>query len=181
MKKRMIIIMIMGAIAIIGALGSVLYRFIEPTLRMSRDADQLRTRLLCETDHQALLDACRELMRQVASGTLKNGGVYAGPEISRFPEPIPTLRPDHVSVDKDIVKIEMMYTGWLPVGVYAYAKGFPEHLPPFKYGDRKLLEGLWYYDDAYGVDPVAYDKQIDELLGKCGKLQRGKSPQGKGN
>ena len=36
-------------------------------------------------------------------------------------------------------------------------------------GDRKLLEGLWYYDDEYRIDPN-YDREVDAILKEHGKL-----------
>ena len=40
------------------------------------------------------------------------------------------------------------------------------------YGDRKLLDGLWYYDDGYKGDPNSFDKKIDRILETCGKLKK---------
>jgi hypothetical protein len=140
--------------------------------RSVRDTDRARVRLLCETDHRGLRDACREMLRRVASGSLPTG-LYTDSQISQLPEPIPSLQPDHVAIEKNIVKIEMSHTGWVSLGVYAYGEGFPNHPPPFKYGDRKLLEGLWYYDDLYAPDPATYDKWIDKLLRKCRGASRG--------
>jgi hypothetical protein len=39
-----------------------------------------------------------------------------------------------------------------------------------QYGNYKLQEGLWYYDLDYDHDPN-YEKKIDALLRKCGKLR----------
>ncbi len=106
-------------------------------------------------------------MRQVADGKLKTG-IYVDEQIAQFPEPIPSLRPNHVTIDEGRLKIEMMYMGWSSLGVFAYREGYPEYPPPAKNGDRKLLDGLWYYDDGYLGDP-GYDRYIGELLCKSGK------------
>lgn len=172
-KKRMIIrVAIVAAVAvvIIGGIGTYLYYtgYVEPGIRMGRKVDELRMRLLCEADHQALLEACRDYSRKVMNARLKSGAHFV-PEESQFPEVIRALRPRHVSCDQNgVVKIGM-YTGWWPLGVYAYPEGYRK--PSRGYGDRELLEGLWYYEDGYSVDPNAYDKMIDELLRKGGKLK----------
>lgn len=36
-------------------------------------ADRMRVRLLCKTDHRALLEACRELSRRASIGELRTG------------------------------------------------------------------------------------------------------------
>ena len=133
-----------------------------------RDTEQGRVRLLCETDHQALLGACQEVLRQVADGKLETG-LYMGEQIAQFPEPIPSLRPGHVTIDEWGLKIEMMYVGWSSLGVYAYCEGDRA----YHSGDRKLLDGLWYYDDGYLADRVGYDKYIEKLLRKNGKVKGG--------
>jgi len=159
-------------IAVVGGIGAYFcYYFVLPGVRMGCAVDQLRIRLLCETDHQALLEAGRELSRRVVS---EGSGVntYIGADVSQLPEPIPSLRPHHVTIDRDgLVKIEM-YTGWSPLGVYVFPEGHEK--PSVGYGQRRLLEGLWYYDDGYSVDPAAYDKVIDAILVKCGKMKAGK-------
>jgi hypothetical protein len=145
-KKKMLVIGIITAIVF--GLGYVLLfamPFISQGMAVGRDAKQARMRLLCETDHQALLRACRQIMREVANGKLK-AGVYVGEQIAQFPEPIPSLRPNHVAIDQNVLKIEMMYVGWAALGVYAYPEGLSYSSPLSTYGDRKLLDGLWYYE-----------------------------------
>jgi hypothetical protein len=179
-KRKKMAIGVIAAVILTGCLLYVAMPFIRLLVfigrdqaAIRRDTEQSRVRLLCETDHEALLGACREVLRQVADGKLKTG-VYVGGQIAQFPEPIPSLRPDHVTVGEDgKLKIEMMYVGWSSLGVYAYREGYPDYPPPSKKGDRKLLDGLWYYDDGYLGDPDGYDKYIDNLLRRCGKRGTG--------
>ncbi len=156
-------------VVVIGAIGSYSHYII--AFGAAREVVQAKRRLLCETDHQALLDACRELTRQVRSGQLE-AGVYGAPEMLRFPEPIPTLRPKFVTLDRDgVVMIEMGFGMW-PLGVQTYPEDYPKYPPPFRYGDRELVKGLWYYEDGYSLHPKEYDRRIDQLLGRNKKLKR---------
>ena len=47
----------------------------------------------------------------------------------------------------------------------AYTEDFKEPWPNFKFGDKELLPGLWYYDDLYQGDRK-YDERIQALLKK---------------
>ncbi|MHC4632344.1 MAG: hypothetical protein ACYS9C_13905 [Planctomycetota bacterium] len=130
-----------------------------------REAKQMKMRLLCETDHQALLEACRELSRRAAAGDLKHGMYYVRSD-SQPPQPILDLGPNHVFIRYDgRVMLEMM-GGLDHFGVYAYPEDYKE--PPvmgFELGDKELIDGLWYYDDGYLNNPE-YDKPIEALLQK---------------
>jgi hypothetical protein len=150
--------------------GWICYK-LEPEIRMVYGIRQARRRLLCQTDHQLLLEACRRLPER------SEGGLYArdfptAQEWARLPEVIRALRPRHVAWGRDgVVKIEMSI-GLSPLGVYAYPEDFE---PPsdYKLGDRKLLDGLWYYDDAYYWPE--FDKTVEAMLRKSGKLPPAKS------
>ena len=85
-------------------------------------------------------------------------------QIAQFPEPIPSLRPNHLTIDEGRLKIEMMYMGWSSLGVFAYREGYPEYPPPAKNGDRKLLDGLWYYDDGYLGNPATTDTSVSSYV-----------------
>lgn len=132
-------------------------------------AERAQVRLLCETDHQVLLEACRELSRRVATGELKPGRYYVrrdrAPEASTFPQPILDLRPSYVYIYDDAgVRLEML-GGLDHVGVQAYPEDFKEPYPNFSYGGKELIPGLWYYDDGYEGNPK-HQKKIEALLQK---------------
>ena len=135
-----------------------------------RDAQHRQVRLLCKTNHQALLEACNELSKQVAEGNLKPGrySVYRkpDPEASRFPKPILDLEPSYVYIDKNDcgrVMVEML-GGLGHFGVEAYTEDYKK--PSYsEYGDKELIPGLWYYDDGYDGNPE-YDKRIEALMKK---------------
>ncbi|MBW7990770.1 MAG: hypothetical protein FVQ84_12255 [Planctomycetes bacterium] len=137
---------------------------------MSKNKDQRQVRLLCKTDHQALLDACRELSRRVARGNLKPGQYNVShdphPDVAGFPQLIIDLAPSRAIIGSyGEVSLEMM-GGLDHFGVTFYPDNYKK--PPFvgfKLGDKKLIDGLWYYDDGYEANP-RYHKKIDALLQK---------------
>jgi len=130
---------------------------------------QREVRLLCETDHQALLEACRELSRRVTKGDLKprqyNVRLNPHPEASRFPQAILDLEPTYVIIEPDGRVMIELHGGFLHYGVIAYPENYEEPILNFKYGDKKLIDGLWYYDEDYERDPKQ-QKKIDALLQK---------------
>ena len=59
--------------------------------------------------------------------------------------------------------IEMM-GGMDHYGVSVYREDYSgTQFAGFKYGDRELVPGLWYYDDGYDENP-RYGKKIEGLL-----------------
>lgn len=145
--------------------------FLNPLGYIIRDVGkgkQRQIRLLCETDFQVLLEACRQLSSRVATGDLKpqqyNVRIKPHSEISRFPQPILDLEPTYVIIDiRGSVTIEL-HGGFLHYGVMAYPEDF-EKPPGAEYGDMKLIDGLWYYDEDYKRSPKI-QKKIEELLQK---------------
>jgi hypothetical protein len=129
--KRMAgIIVLIGVAAIVSSLAS----FLGSAIYLAHQAQHLRTRLLCETDHQALLDACRELSKQVSTGKLEPGSYSVrrsqAPEVAQFPEPIRALRPEYVAIDRIDGHVQIaMSAGWDNFGVYAYPENFKEQFP----------------------------------------------------
>lgn len=139
--------------------------------------DGMRVRLLCETDHQALLVACNNLSEQVDNGDLKPGKymvlINPDPEVSKFPRAILELRPRYVYIDEnDSGRLMIEMTGGLEIhfGVLAYTEDFKAFSKGFEYGDKELIPRLWYYDDGYRDNPK-YEKKIEALMQK-GKKAR---------
>jgi hypothetical protein len=136
--------------------------------KLGKEAQQRQTHLLCETDYQALLKACREVSRMVAEGKLNKYEYHirGNPDIetSRFPKPILDLEPSYIQIGKNgSVMIELM-GGLDHFGVKAYPENYGKP-PSGRYGDRKLIEGLWYYDNGYKTNPD-YDKTINKIIQK---------------
>lgn len=132
-------------------------------------SNKMRERLLCRTDHEALLEACREVLRR---GDLQIGrhylvrGARRRREVSSLPQPILDLAPSSIGIEKMgglVVRLEMAGTVD-HFGVHAYPEDYEPPREGFRYGDKQLVPGLWYYDDGC-ADPE-YDAKIDALLKK---------------
>ncbi|MHC4302004.1 MAG: hypothetical protein ACYS7Y_32475 [Planctomycetota bacterium] len=135
-----------------------------------KDGQQRRVLLLCETDHEALLKAGREILDQIPEDYLDTdgkrvAGVLHLPKGVRIPEIIQDIRPRGFFVDYDGYLIMEMHGGMDHFGVRIYPEDYKEPDRYFKYIDRELLPGLWYYDDGYIHNPE-YDKRIDTLIEK---------------
>jgi hypothetical protein len=171
--KRMVLKIIV-VVAIAFAVGYPLYglyALYTSMIEVKKDVQQRQVRLLCETDHKVLLEACRELSGRAARGDLKQGGKYnvrrdRHPKASRFPQPILDLNPSYVYIDENDsgrVMVEM-HGGLHHFGVQAYTEDYKKSSWAV-YGDKELIPGLWYYDDGYLNNPE-YDKPIEALLQK---------------
>ena len=134
------------------------------------EMEKRRSVLLYEIDHQALLEACRELSQQVATGRLKPGtylfyGSQADSETRRFPQLIRDLEPLHVLIDVDVVYVTMSVL--VVYGIIA----FPENLDSkiiemYEESNRiELINGLWYFDNDFLNNPE-HIKEVEELLKK---------------
>ena len=135
-----------------------------------RQAQQRRVLLLCDTNHQALLKAGREILNQAPKDrmnpqpdgirVLGDIGVPSGVEI---PRAIQDLKPHVCLISLDGYLTLEMHGGMDHFGVRIYPEDYKEPDRYFKYGDRELLPGLWYYDDGYIHNP-GYDKRISMLI-----------------
>ena len=165
--KRIIIAIVIVLVTAVGVF--YMCRFVFFGIKGTR---QQRVRLLYKTDHQALLEACRELSKQVTIGDLKTGtywlhGSRRHPAVSRFPQAILDLAPNYVYIDENNsgrVMLEM-HGGFVHFGVQAYTEDYKKPHVGFEYGDKKLIPGLWYHDDGYLENPE-YEKMIEALRPK---------------
>ncbi len=133
-SKRTVLKIII-AVAAAFAVGVLLYQlrwtlwhylYVRPWIADSaRQTMRMRVRLLCETDHEALLEACNELSKRAKRGDLRPGEYNIRrdrhPVASRFPQPILDLAPSYVYIDENDsgrVMVEM-YGGLYHFGVEA--------------------------------------------------------------
>jgi hypothetical protein len=107
-----------------------------PYVWFAIDGHMERHYVIHHADHKAILAACRELMEKCPDDTpwdpMRDGG--------SLPEAILALKPVDIDVTKEYVGIEL-HGGHVHYGVIAYAKGTE------KGGTKKLIDGLWYYED----------------------------------
>lgn len=168
-KKAFLIVVVIGLIAVYGFLI---------VNRPDESPQAWRVRLLCETDHEALLQAGREmlskapkdLMRYVVGRPVHIDGIPAS-RITPIPRVIRKLRPYAVLINLNGYIVLHMQEGLSNYGVKIYPEGFSRPSRDFRFGNRELLPGLWYYDYRYGHDPQ-YNSIIDQIL------QTGKWPKG---
>jgi len=140
------------------------------TWTLSRRDRKRRTDLLYRVDHRALFSACMELSERVVGGDLKPRMYYPsdpvhGAEVSRFPQAILDLKPDYVMIDIAGAVTVALTGGIDRFGVMAYPQDYGGPPVSGSYGDKKLLDGLWYYDAGYDEDPQ-YEKRIEALRPK---------------
>ncbi|MGB2864639.1 MAG: hypothetical protein WBC05_15035 [Sedimentisphaerales bacterium] len=149
------------------------FRFIIADAKKER---QRTIRLLSETDHQTLLEACRKLSREIDQGNQLPRYRYfvrhePSPEITQFPKVILDLEPMFVDIWTDGRVVVGMSGGIHHYGVRAYPENYNKPNDDFEFGDKKIIDGLWYYEDEYNPK---YDKWVESLLEK-GKTKKEKA------
>ena len=136
MKRNLGIGCLVVAIGFIGvAMWPVLHHWFT---RPSRDTVQT------QFDHVAILDAARKMLDAVPANTGFGWTSNPGNPIDdpRIPKLIRDLRPTHVNVHEDHVRIEFGSGPDDHYGLFAYRKGTPD---PFR--GTTLIDGLTYYSD----------------------------------
>ncbi len=133
-------------------------------------AQQRRILLLYQTDHEALLKAGREVLRQGPKDPMNieyYGIIYLGgfpvPKGVRIPRIIRNLRTYDTRINFSGYLFLEMEGGLTGFGLRIYPEGFTAPNRYFDYGNKELLPGLWYYDDKYYHIP-GYDKTIDRVI-----------------
>jgi len=123
----------------------VVFIFAGPVLFLAGPfrARAARIRLLCRTDHEALLNAGREVLSQVHIESDPNiVGVFPVPKHVEIPKTIRKLHPRGLSVAYNGSLVIAMSGAMDHFGVRIYPEGFRSPYPGFCYGDRELLDGL---------------------------------------
>jgi hypothetical protein len=173
-NKRIVLTVAFGLIVVIALSMVFLYsrpgKFFRLLIAAVKIEQQRKVRLLSETDYQALLEACRKISRDIDQGNLLTRKRYSvrnkpSTEVKRFPQVILDLEPRFIDTWTDGRVVLVMSGGIYHYGVTAYPENYKKPIDVFKFGDRELLPGLWYYDDGYINNPE-YDKRIDELIEK---------------
>ena len=154
-----------------------------------RHAHLRRVMLLCDTDHQALLKAGREILSQVPKDSLLlnpppyeisylDSRKFVLPKEIQIPQAIRDLKSHACLISYDgYLTLEMQWffdhfrREMSHFGVHIYPEDYEEPERNFKYGDRELLPGLWYYDEGYLRNPE-FDKLIEKLIEEHSILEK---------
>ncbi len=177
---------ILRNLLVVAILGVVVMAFIQ--IQMHRDTRRLK-HLLCETDWQALLDACRELSRRVAAGELEAKAYVLrynmsrivwrrrpAPEAASFPKAVLDLDPVLVEINRDGRVWVALLVDLPNEGVFAYPENYQG--PRDSLGSVELIPGLWYWNDAYqpGGGLASYvDRLIQERKGFQRSIGKGEA------
>ncbi|MFH1717862.1 MAG: hypothetical protein ABIF19_10960 [Planctomycetota bacterium] len=168
--KKIILIIVAGLTIIFAASLIFLYLTdfgagVRYFLREGEKTRERYERLMCDTDYQALLEGCRELSQMRARGKLLKDEymVRDNPvaETLHLPQAILDVQPTNVYIGSDGRVAVELGGGLHHFGVYGYPDDYKEPVSDFKYGNRKLIDGLWYYEDGY--EEVAHQKRIEAL------------------
>jgi hypothetical protein len=130
--------------------------------------EQSRVRLLCGTDYQALLKAGRAVlsrtpMPEPGPDGSRLAGTFPVPDGVSIPRPIRWISPYSAAVDYNGFLIVELGSGRDRFGVRIYPGGFKTPHSTFSYGDLRLSDGLWYYDEGYRGS-TSYQGRIDRLI-----------------
>jgi len=154
---------VLGVLLGIAAIPAIAIALLVTYIHIERHkAERRLVHLLCETDYQALLEACREISRRAATGELEARAysIRRHPGRYSFPKAILDVGPLFVRIDGEgLVWVELF---WLPSqGALAYPEGYHgDH----REGDKELVPGLWFYDEYYDSDHPKFMKYIDGLI-----------------
>jgi hypothetical protein len=149
-----------AAVVVVGVLLTPLLFFAVGGYQASRMVD----RVLSRTDHEALLQAGRNVLRQLPRS--ENGALVSSrlPSREHLPQALRDLSARVIMLDpRGFLHVEM-HGGMSHFGFNLYPEDFNEADPFFWYGDRKIIDGLWYYDQECR-DP-RYAKRVEALLAK---------------
>lgn len=146
MKKRTKIYIGISSLVAIGLMGCILMLCGTGVFRIFTLRSDLN-RLLHNTDHQALLVACRLLIKEGYEGKYKIAWPDKHPDVEKLPKEILALKPTYIRVEgDDYVHIEL-WGGMSHIGVTAYAEDFKKPTKNFNFGNKKLIDGLWFRSD----------------------------------
>jgi hypothetical protein len=139
----------------------------------AKDVKKRKINLLYETDHLQLKSVCVKLLDEAKKGKWEFGVRYTirrNPVsgIENMPALILQLKPTCVYIEREVVMIEFA-GGLTHFGVmYIGEEAKDTVMWP---GDKKLVDGLWYYDDGYQKNPD-YEEYIESLKPKSSTSER---------
>ena len=169
-SKRNIIVLsvILPSVLVVGIMFAVLspaVLFCSFSVFQTFKELRMQKQVLCKTDHQALLEACRAVSKQVLTENPEIDDYMIVPDsvLSKYPVIRDIGAPQVLVNGIGRVTIAMGSTMW-HFGIYAYPEGV--NPSPSSYGHKELIPGLWYYDVRYDRYED-YDEDIERLLQKA--------------
>jgi hypothetical protein len=164
-KKSKILIVLLITIPVVIVIGLYSYVYIGLLYfgPSKTDLDNNRRKIIYEIDHNKLIEACRKLMSEAMEGKWDAGEYYLRDiedrsvvyknKVEKMPQEIIELEPAYILITEDKVRIEM-HGGIVHFGITV---SYSNNLEPKGYekyfGNKQLIEGLWYYDDGFQKDP----------------------------
>jgi hypothetical protein len=169
-KTTLVTVIFVACLTLAGVFAYPVSLFVGTYLSV-RETDRRTANLLYETDHKALLAVCREVMRNPSKyGTNPNvlgadsvDRFYPDPRDPNMPSVIRALQPAYIVAEDSHVRIELG-GGFHHYGVNAYAEGTQGN------GDKRLLDGLWYYDEGFQECPNDWEEKLEALRPKQGSV-----------
>lgn len=181
-KKNKIIIALLIVMPVFVVISFYSYVFLSwsSLVPSQTEIERERKKLIYETDHYKLLSACRSLIDEAREGKwrvdryclidIRDCNAEYKEQIKKFPKEILGLKPTCVIIMEDKIRIEM-YGGILHLGLIAsYTDQLDKDYEKF-FGNKKLIDGLWYYDDGYRKNPE-FEKYIESLRPKSSTPER---------
>lgn len=102
--------------------------------------------LLYKTNHNVLLNACRQLYKEGYRGEYDLHTLNS--ECKNIPKVLLALKPEGIFINESMVSIGVI-GGIGGFGVHAYPEGCDKPYTPYETGLIKLIDGLCYYDSHY--------------------------------
>ncbi len=142
MRKRTRTILVVAGTLL--ALGVLTWQFVEFMLNTGQHVVSQTHHALNETDHAALLETCREMIRDPERYRAGVPGEPIEVKPDQWPEAVRRLRPFYVRLDNTTCR--MVMTGGFH---YSYVVAFADDpQTPEVPVTFKLMSGLWFYEDG---------------------------------
>jgi hypothetical protein len=131
------------------------------------NSNRERRELLYETDHAALLEACREVMRNRHAYDLVESlsdpdESFVDPHDPEVPRIIRDLEPRDIIATDDRVFIEL-HGAMDHYGVIALPEQLVDDADHHRGGDIELVPGLWYHDERLSPLSPEGDRWMEKL------------------
>ena len=123
--------------------------------------ERKRVKLLFESNHEALLLACRKMILEAKDGKWDYEKLWFATEegkklYSRLPEPLKKIEPVYIFISYDQIMVAL-WGGMTHMGIVVFLE--EDDMPWGKKYYKEISKGLWYYDDR-----CKNDQDFEELI-----------------